>query len=592
MTAGPPGATEDQRTAAPVGGQAGGTRALLRALAAPAALAVLLGLAVQATWPFARHPTSTVIAPLGFDTSSGIAKFAAIAREGTTPFTDGVLHSIAVPDGVPLSPGVDAASALSSAALWIGAGSVGSIAAFGLMALLGLFLSGAVMFAFVRWLTGSAGAGLVAGIAAGFFPHLRLMAIAAPTYTHIWLYVLPIWAFTALLVAPTARRAALAGASALPALFWTPYYTAHVLVEMLACGVVAGVVLVRRIGPGATVRIAGWVAGPLAAGLVVYLAVGVLTSFRDVPGRDPGDFYVQSAHPLMYAVPGYASRYWGHGPYDRLVEAVPRAVSTNLYLGVSVLALAVIGGFTVGRRRHGASGDGCGDRMQNARLLAGAVALTALAWSLPPTIGVAGLDVPMPSRLTTELVPAIRAGQRFVMLVMAALSVLAGVGAAWLLRRTPPPARLVVVAGLAALVGADLAVAPFEPAARVPDSPALAALREAPAAPAIHYQSADPANLVAGAVARPCVLQPQHGKPLVNGCNLTLAPAVINRLYALGDPSSCVVMRRLAALGVRYVILDHGVPAPRCGDRPSLPLLAADAGFRVLRLAPLAPGSG
>ena len=53
------------------------------------------------------------------------------------------------------------------------------------------------------------------------------------------------------------------------------------------------------------------------------------------------DAYVQSAHPLMYLIPGYASI--GRTGLDTwLAQTVPRARYVNLYLGWSVLVLAMI----------------------------------------------------------------------------------------------------------------------------------------------------------------------------------------------------------------------------------------------------------
>lgn len=553
------------------------------------ALVAIAALAIQTTWPFAEHPSDTVVGPVGYDTSSSIGKFGAIAREGTTPFSSGVIESIAAPNGVRLTPGLDAVSAFSSVALWIGARTIGSIPTHGLMSVVGLFLSGAVTLLFVRWCTRSTWAGLLAGAAVGFFPHLRLIANAAPTYTHVWLYVLPLWAFCVLVRDPRGSRALLAGASAVPAIFWTPYYTAHVLVELLACGLVSAVVFVRSLGWLRTGRIAARVAAPVAAALVIYLGIGVLTAFADVPARDPADFYLQAAHPLMYVVPGYAAWLWGHEPYDVLVEYVPHAAQTNLYLGLSVISLAVAGLVVV--LRAGRTGNSVrppgSQRARVAGTLALAVALAAVAWSLPPTIGLAGIDVPMPSQLTMEITPAIRAGQRFVMLAMPAAAVLAGIGAAALLGRIRPVILRGLVAILAvAVVRTDHAVR-ADPPTRVPITPALRALAGAPPGLAIHYQNADPGGLLVGAVARPCVLQQYHRHALVNACNLTLEPAVVARLYELGDPASCKTMRALQRLGVRYVLADVGVDLAHCDRFPRLTVLAADPSFRLLRLSPL-----
>ncbi len=554
------------------------------------ALGVFAALAVEATWPFAIRPATTLTAPIGYDVSGSVAKFAAIVREGTTPFSSGTLHSIAAPGGVPLTPGLDAASVLSSAPLWLGSATIGAIPTHGLFTLLGLILTATAAFLFVRWLTGSVGAGLVAGIAAGFFAHIRLIAVAAQTYTHLWAYILVLWAFTALIRRPDRRRALLAGLSVLPAVFWTPYFTLHVLVEALACGLVALAVLAHTRGWGVALGRVALTAVPVVAGLVAYVGIGVANGFADVPTRESSDLYTQSAHPLMYLLPGHSAWAWGEGPYEALVDAVPRAVGTNSYLGLSVLALAGVacawlarGAVRSARRPRPARRPP--SRAAAAGLLAAATAAAALVWSLPPTIGLAGVDVPMPSMITTEAAPALRAGQRFVMLAMVALAVLAGVGAARLLRRIPPRAVPAVAAAIAAVVAVDVAAVPVEGTTRVAPSPALTALAGAPDGLAIHYQGLTYGGLAVGRVARPCVLQIQHGHPLVNGCNFSDDPALIGRLLGLDDVGSCETLRSLQGMGVRYVILDAGLQPARCRPGPRLAPLARDEDFAVARLA-------
>jgi len=540
---------------------------------------VLAALAAWVVWPAPVHPTTTVTAPLGYDVSSSIGKFGAIAREGRTPFEGGRLESVAWPDGVAMTPGLDLAQFLSSGPLWLASAAVGPVAAHNGLAFLGLLLSGAVALALVRSLSGSTWAGLVAGVALLLAPHMQLTVRAAPTYTHMWLFLLPLWAAVALVRAPGRRTALLAGAAVLPALFWTPYYTLHVLVEALALGVVAAVLIGRRHGRARALRALGLTALPVLAGLVAYLLIGLATSFADAPERAAGDAYAQSAHPLMYLVPGYPGLFWGDAPNEALAEVVPRARFTNLYLGLSVLALAALApvGVLRARRRGGRPRDAA-----PVALAAGA-ALLAAAWSLPPTLDLAGLSVPTPAELTTTLVPGLRAGQRFVMPVLALVAVLAGLGTARLLAGRASRTAAALAVALVAVVAADLAVDPAGRTTRVPRSEALAALRAAPWGPAIHYQRPDDGTtLLVGAVARPCVLQAQHRQPLLNACNLVVPPTTPARLVALDDPADCANVAELWREGARYVIADAGVaPFPGCVGTE---VLARDDRHTVLRI--------
>ncbi len=567
-------------------------RSLLRShrgvLIALAAFAVFTAIAAVMTFPFVLRPASTLVAPIGFDVSSSVGKFAAIAREGVTPFESGHLRSIAAPEGIPLTPGLDAASFSSATLLWVGALTIGSIPSHGLMSLLGMVLSAGAMFLFVRSITKSTIAGFVSALACGFYPHMRMMAIAAQTYTHAWLYILPLWALTALARAPSRRRALLAGGSALPAMFWTPYFTLHVLVAMLAGGAVVGTLLWRAHGGRNAGRLAAIAALPVIVGAAAYGLVGIVTSFGDVPERDASDLYTQAAHPLMYVIPGQGAWAWGENPYSTLVDIVPRASETNLYLGLVLLALGCVAGvwlvrtLAAGLPRRGSRAI---DPMFAATAVAAAVLVAALAWSLPPTVTIAGLDIPTPAAITGELAPALRAGQRFVMLAMPALAVLGGVGAALTLRRVSAGWRPIAAILMAGAVFVDLAVALPGSITNIPRSPALAVLASQPTQLTAHLQDPSPYGLVSGPVARPCVLQTQHEQPLINACNLTTDPAVLGTLSNLGDGTSCEAIDGLRQLGVRYLILDSWLHVEQCPAVNARTAIAEDAYFRVFRLA-------
>ena len=157
---------------------------------------VYVGLVVGLTWPFLAHPQSTLTAPIGFDVNASIGKYHALAVEKAVPFTSGVLETIGYPEGVPKTPALDIASALSTTPLWLGSLTIGAVATHGFQSALGLVLTALVTFLFVRRVTGLTGGAFIAGLAYGFFPHIVLIARAAPAYTHMWLYILPIWALT------------------------------------------------------------------------------------------------------------------------------------------------------------------------------------------------------------------------------------------------------------------------------------------------------------------------------------------------------------------------------------------------------------
>ncbi len=507
--------------------------------------------AVAVTWPWAVKPSTTLIGPLGGDVSSSIAKFGSIARSEVVPFFSGRITSVGFPDGVPTTPGLDAVSLFSSLYLWLGSAVLGPVAAHGLLAVLGFFLTATVTFLFVRKVTGSTGAGFVAGLAYGFSPHLYAVAWAATTYAHMWLFVLPLWAFWNLALAPGRRAALLAGASLVPAMFWTPYYALHVSAVGAAC-----IVVVDALAPriGLERRLLLLAAGPWAVAAGLALAIGAATSFSDAPDRPLADFYEQAAHPLMFLWPGYSS-IWGEGVSGALADLVPRARYTNLYVGLSVLwlagigAVAALGGWVSRRRRDRPSPEAI------AALLALATVLVCVICSLPPWM--LGETVPTPSRLIYELTPGLRAGQRFVMPLMAGTSVLAGLGVAFVLRGLSRAAVVPVTLAIALVVGVDLYTRPPGMNRQTPArTAAIEALADAPNGPVIHITRE---GWLAGQAQRACLVQEMHEQPLVNICKFATTPA---KLQSLGQLPICETVATLRAMGLRYVLVEP-LPAPR-----------------------------
>jgi hypothetical protein len=468
------------------------------------------------------------------------------------PFVHDRISSVGFPDGVPTTPGLDIVSAFSTLYLWTGSAVIGPIATHGMQAVLGFFLTATVTYLFVRQVTGSVGSGFVAGLAYGFSPHLYSVARVAPTYTHMWLFVLPLWAFWNLSRAPGRRTALIAGASIVPAMFWTPYYTLHVLAVGGACLSVL-VVLGPRIG--FTRRMLTLVAAPCGLALALYVGVGVLTSFSDAPDRPVTDFYQQAAHPLMFVWPGFGSIFWGGDVTQVLVDLVPRASFTNVYLGLSVLLLGAFGAWTALREWVGNRLDGAPSPEGVAALLALATVLISFLCSLPPRVlhGV----VPTPASLIFEVAPGLRAGQRFVMPMMAGTSLLAGLGASAFLRRLPRAAVLPATLALALVVGVDLHT-------RIPGmtdeaparTPALDALAKAPDGPVLQIS---PEGFFGGTAQLPCLMQNVHHKALVNTCGFATPP---RRVLRVGDKPICVAIADLRRFGLRYVVAHPAPPPP------------------------------
>jgi hypothetical protein len=508
-----------------------------------------LAAALVLTWPWVAKPTTTLIAPLGGDVSTSVSKFSALLDSGVIPFFSDRLTSVAFPIGIPTTPGVDAAAAFSTLYLWIGSAVMGPVAAHGLMGVLGIFLTATVTYLFVKRVTGSMGAGLVAGVAYGFAPHLILMSWAATTYSHMWLLLLPIWGFWNLAQEPRRRTALLAGASLVPAIFWTPYFALHASVVGVACFAVIAALGTRL---GVTLRMLGLATVPWAAAYVVYLAIGVGSSFSDAPDRPLTDFYEQAAHPLMFLWPGFAS-IWGDGVHEALVDLVPRAHNANIYVGLSVVALGAVGVWATMRHWVRRRLAGRPSPQAVAAALALAVVVASLLCSLPPRV--LNSAVPMPGSLVFEVAPGLRAGQRFVMPLMAGTAVLAGLGASAMLGRVRPRAVLPLALVLALVVGVDLYTRPPLRTSEIPpSSPALEALARAPDGPVVHIQ---PQGFLGGVPQRACLMQMVHHKTVVNACGFTTPGPLIQ----VGKSPMCRALRTLRRSGVRYVLTEP-LPPP------------------------------
>jgi hypothetical protein len=519
--------------------------------------AVYIGLAVAVTFPFILHPQSTLTAPLGGDVAGSVSTFQTFVSEHKNPFTVVHLVTIGYPEGVTTQPGVLRVAFLNTAFLWASSIVMGALAAHGLLTILGFSLTALVTFLFVRRVTGSNGAGFVAGLAYGFWPHMYLIATAAPTYTHMWMLLLPVWAWFELALRPTLRSATIAALAPLPAMFWTPYYTLHVTVIIGACllALIIRALVSRRV-TGRALALGGLaLAGPALAGVAIVVILA-FSQQSGVPTRPLEDAFQESAHPLMYLLPGNGS-IWGEAPYNLLLRAVPRAKDTNSYIGISVIALSVVAIATavVAWLRKGASA--LSSPLVLATLMATTVVIACFLFSLPPHL--AGNRIPMPAALVIALQSAFRAGQRFVMPLMGGMAILAGLGVNPILKKVRSHrAALALVIVIALVVGLDLFARRLggtpTGVTAIPRSAALAVLAARPQGPTFEFVDHRHATSLSGV--NPCLLQPQHRKVLVQSCQLRLESSDVARWDAMRNCDALIEMRNA---GVRYVIVDTSI---------------------------------
>lgn len=541
------------------------------------AIGLFAAFTIGLTFPFILDPVHVLAAPDWGDIAGSVSKYEALRFSHTSPFWSSHLLSVAYPDGSPNNIGVDRASVLSVAYLWLGSNIIGAIPTHSLMTVFGYLLTASVMFLFVRKVTGSALAGFIAGFSYGFWPHMYGLARAAMTYTHMWLFILPMWAFWSLVVSRFSwKRLMLAAFSIVPAVFWTPYYALHVLVVGGACLTVAGYWLWRSNGWKHALAVMAAIAATWLTTILIYRRIGLSGLGTKAPDRPLSDLYQQAAHPLMYVLPGEGS--WGKHGNDLLVHLVPRADNTNLYLGLSVIALAATAIWLLFRAKANFKPTSANHHLVVAAMMATAVIVGCFVFSLPPTIRPLGLSLPTPNNIIALVVPALRAGQRFVMPLMAGMTLLSGIGASLILSRVKPSRRLLTAAGMILVIGTDLWALPGEHTVTLTRSTALASLNLAPAGLVAHYTHGSLVNHYI-----PCLYRSQYNKPLINDCSLGRSRD-LGQILTL---NRCDQISALRSLNTRYLILSPGdTSILKCLSlqHAVADVIAQDSKYEVVRL--------
>jgi hypothetical protein len=445
----------------------------------------------------------------------------------------------------------------------------GAVAGYNFAALASFFLSSLVVFAYVKRWTGRYLPAILAGAIFGFAPyrqshfligHLDLLGTFWPA-----LYIL------ALIDACMGKDRSLKAAWLLPAFLvatalTSPYYIYMDL--LLSIPIVGAFWLSGRLrGPGARQARFNLVLGLGAAIPLVVLAIWPYMQLRKtgVIGERTRE-YVRgySASPTDYVIPATTSVAWGHwvsSHFDRF-----QWVEGTLYLGAAGAGLAAVA--LLRRRRLG------GDLAELVMVCIafGGTAFvlslgTDLNWlSKPVFLPVpefartwhpgAEASIPLPGRLLFEYLPvysSMRVPMRFGLFVILAVSLMAGLGAGYILARLNRPRVKLAVGGLLVfLVVMDFlprAVPMFEVRARAVDA----------------WLRAQPGD---GAVAQfPFDLSENqyqvyytsvHGKPFLGGMFNAFPPAQYLRIRPImgGFPNeeSALVLKEL---DVQYVVVNQ-----------------------------------
>jgi hypothetical protein len=212
------------------------------------------------------------------------------------------------------------------------------------------------------------------------------------------------------------------------------------------------------------------------------------------------------------------------------------------YLGLLTLALAITWLWVAFRRRATLSAD--------ARTVTGALVATflvGLAFAAPSPIHVFGAEIPMPSRLLWEVVPAFRVPSRWDPLLMTALIPLAALGLQTIWRRLAGNgARIAVVAAAMVVSFGELTIHPAEPRFRtIPTPPEYGAVERTPVGVLAEYP------LGSSDVFR--FWQTRHERPLLNGAPPETPSDYVRRVVL--DPAEPGTARSLSLLGVTAIAI-------------------------------------
>lgn len=408
-------------------------------------------------------------------------------------------------------------------------------------ALLMFVLSALTTWFLVRRLTGSAGAAAISAICFPFCPYvfsntaeIQLMMTAG--------FPLTMLAFHALVDRPSAWRGVLVGlAVALTGLFCAYYGTFDGL--MVAWGAVI-VAATRR----QWTSIRYWTSFAMAGAVAV---LAILPFFWPYLHLERDDHFARSFADTIRFSANWQAYLASGARADQWMLARIHGWTDVLFPGMVAILLAAVGIAAAVRRRGTVESGGAPDRAGETAILYGSIALLAGWLSFGPR---AGLYL-VPYRLFPPIFSLLRVPSRFGILVAFGLAVLAGSGAAALLRWLPRP-RIVGLA-LCLVAIADVSVA-------VPVTPALPI-------PAV-YQSLN--TLPPGSVLelpifwRPTDL-PRNSiymlfstadwRPIVGGFSDFIPPDYRTALRVLSEFPTPESFRQLRTLRARYVIIHPGL---------------------------------
>ena len=525
---------------------------------------MLLGfaaLAVYLTWPLARDLDGRIFGLPG-DSTGTIALLWSFADQtgyhflGTTeieltgaPFGWEFPNALNVQWAVVFVPAVLATKV------------IGEVAAYNLIVLSGLVLSGPAMYLLVRRLGGHPLVAAWAGLVYTIFPWHLEKAQGHAGFVHLEGFPLLVLAVLAWYHRPVVSRALLVAAASLFLWLTAGYFGLLGAIALAVMLPAVAALHARRMGwrrAFTRLVLAGGTALAATGVLFVLTALGS-TSEGVAPARNIGELSTYGARYWEYLLPSYRNPVFGDDVGSYLFAHLHGSnfSETSLYLGWVTITLAVLWLAIAVLRRRVLSPDQVVVSVALPLLV-----LVALLFSLPSPLP--GTDVQTPSRLLFELVPQFRVPTRFVVLVMTGLVCLGALGLEALRRsvlRLPFDRRLTsaLAAGLCvAAMGVsflELSMDVEPTTIEVDRVPAYyAAVMRAPDGILAEYPLVKADQ---GLNSDYLFWQRVHERPLVNGAQLgTFADSVGQSLV---NPASPGTASSLAALGVSAIVMRPNV---------------------------------
>jgi hypothetical protein len=536
------------------------------------ATVLYLGFASYLTWPLVTDLSHSIYGAPG-DPYGTLALLRVLVGHHYDPFLPGTIRQFGAPAGIPIAWPRNLASAPEISTLYLLTVLFGAIPAYDIYTLAGFTLTGVVTFMFARRLTGNTWAALIAGWAFAFYPFADINGRGHTDNIQGWLLVLAVWRLVELMWHPTRRNGLLAGLAVTLCMWWSPYFILFGGV-IYVVGTAVALLFAWRGGGLRPV-----VVPQLIAALVVcvFLAgLGVLSTAGEVEGigartHSINELYFYSARPLEYVLPDVKNPLFGNDtrPYLEKYPAGGAGIETTLYVGDAVILLALVALVALVRRR-------LAPRLGKAVLALSLIAAAGVITSMSPEVHIFGVLVPFPSHFIAEVTSTWRVYTRFVIVVMCALAVLAAVGLDVLTRGRSTRVRVGAMALATIVIPLDL----WAPQPGNVDTITT---------PGIYKTLArEPAGLVSEYPLAPSsfntysdiLFESAYDKPLTGGF---VDGSFEERLaYSLAELSKPSTAPRLAALGVRYVIVD-AAPASWGGwPEPGTP----EAGFRLIASEP------